>query len=193
MNLLSPKPPGRFSPERLFRPDSVAVIGATSAEGAQVMANLMEGGFKGAILPVEPSIKAVSGVLAYPDVASLPVAPDVAVIASAPESVAAALEALAARGVFAAIVISMVPDLAEIAQRTGVRVVGPGSFGLVVTTIGFNASRGHIAPQKGRLALVSQSAGLCRAVLDWAEPNGIGFSHIVGLGSGGGSRLLLGA
>jgi hypothetical protein len=62
------------------------------------------------------------------------------------------------------------------------RLLGPGSFGIAVPDIGLNATRSHLAPPKGRLALVSQSGALCRAVLDWAEPNGVGFSHIVGLG-----------
>ena len=63
------------------------------------------------------------------------------------------------------------------------RVLGPGSFGLAVPGIGLNASRAHLPPPAGRLGLVSQSAALCRAVLDWASPNGVGFSHIVGVGN----------
>ena len=62
------------------------------------------------------------------------------------------------------------------------RVLGPRSFGLAVPGIGLNATRAHIPPPPGRLALVSQSAALCRAVIDWAGPNGVGFSHIVGIG-----------
>jgi acetyltransferase len=62
------------------------------------------------------------------------------------------------------------------------RVLGPGSFGIAAPAIGLNASRAHLTPRAGKLALVSQSAALCRAVLDWAEPNGVGFSHIVGIG-----------
>ena len=79
-------------------------------------------------------------------------------------------------------VVGAAPNLAEIAGRTGVRALGPSSFGICVPAIGLNASRAHQTPPKGRLSLVSQSAALCRAVIDWAGPNGIGFSHIVGLG-----------
>ena len=182
MTLDRPKPFGRFSPDRLFAPDSVAVIGAGSEAGAQVMANLMAGGFKGAIMPVDPGLKAVSGVLAYPNVAALPVAPDLAVVASPAASVSAILADLAARNCFAAVVTGMAPELTRETLPPGMRVLGPGSFGIAVPGIGLNASRAHLPVLPGRLALVSQSAALCRAVLDWAGPNGVGFSHIVGIG-----------
>lgn len=181
MNLLRPKPTSRFSPTALFHPDSVAVIGAATATGLEVMENLRNSGFQGAVLPIDPDARAVAGVLAYPSVDALPVAPDLAILAD-PDRVASAVPALAAKGCFAAVVLGPADGLRELAQRTGVRMLGPGSFGLVIPAIGLNASRAHLFPPKGRLALVSQSAALCRAVLDWAEPNGVGFSHIIGIG-----------
>ena len=182
MTISQAKPFGRFRVDSLLRPSSVAVIGAGTPEGAQVMANLLAGGFKGAILPVDRALRAVSGVLAYPDIASLPIAPDLAVIACPVAETEAALQALATRGTHAAVAVGMAGDLAALAKEAGGRVLGPGSFGISVPEIGLNASRSHLQPRPGRLALVSQSAALCRAVLDWAEPNGVGFSHIVGIG-----------
>jgi acetyltransferase len=184
MNLFRPKPIGRFAPQALFNPDSIAVLGAGTTCGTTVMHNLREGGFKGAVLPVDPTLRAVCGVLAYASVADLPVAPDLALIADA-GSVESALPALAARGCFAAIMLADSnhrEELAALASATGVRLLGPGSFGLIVPGLGLNASRSHLAPAKGRLALVSQSTSLCRAVLDWAGPNGVGFSHVIGIG-----------
>jgi acetyltransferase len=174
MPLMNLRPAGRFSPVSLFRPDSVAVIGAGSPEGRQVMGNLQAGGFKGTIFPVDADDPSA--------IAALPSAPDLAVLATPPDAVPAALAALAAKGTFAAVVIGMAEGLADPVRRSGVRVLGPGSFGIVVPAIGLNASRAHLPPPAGRLGLVSQSAALCRAVLDWAEPNGVGFSHIVGIG-----------
>ena len=75
MNLLRDKPPGRFSPHCLFHPDSVAVIGAGTPAGAQVLANLRAGGFKGDILPFETG----HGPRRSP---ALPKPPDLAVIAT---------------------------------------------------------------------------------------------------------------
>jgi acetyltransferase len=174
MPYLPIRPAGRFHPISLFRPQSVVVIGSGSAEGSQVLGNLQSGGFKGEILSLEAGHA--------PGIAALPIAPDLAVIATSPDTVPAVMAALAEKGTFAAIVIVAVDDLAGMARQTGVRVLGPGSFGLAVPGIGLNASRAHLSPPAGRIGLVSQSAALCRAVLDWAQPNGVGFSHIVGIG-----------
>ena len=172
---------GRFRPEALFRPQSVAVLGASSPAGVQVMGNLLAGGFKGAILPVtgqgKSGVTAISGVLAYPDIASLPIAADLAILCADEPDTLGTFTALAKRGIFAAVMIGMAESVGEASKATGVRVLGPGSFGISVPGIGLQASRSHLLPQAGRVALVSQSAALCRAVLDWAEPNGVGFSH----------------
>ena len=174
MPFLPIRPTGRFHPSYLFRPASVAVIGTDSSEGSQVLANLQAGGFTGEILAVETGQP--------PGIAALRTAPDLAVIATPPDTLPATMTALAAKGTFAAIVIGAADGLADIARQTGVRVLGPASFGVAVPGIGLNASRAHLPPPAGRIALVSQSAALCRAVLDWAQPNGVGFSHIVGVG-----------
>jgi acetyltransferase len=161
----------RFHPERLFRPASVVVLGAESAEGALLLANLRAGGFGGTITAA-----------AIGDIASLPEAPDVALLAAPLAAPHEVLTALAARGCFAAIATALMPGLREAARASGVRVLGPGSFGLAVPALGLNATLGHLPVPPGRTALISQSAALCRAVLDWAGPNGVGFSHIIGIG-----------
>jgi acetyltransferase len=181
MPLLRPIGSGRFRPDALFHPASVAVIGAGTAIGGQVMANMLAAGFKGPVLPVGADLGAVAGVFAWPDIAALPVAPDLAVLCE-DGPVESIFAALAQRGTFAAVAVGMAEGLAEAARGSGVRVLGPGSFGVAVPAIGLNASRAHLTPRPGKIALVSQSAALCRAVLDWAEPNGVGFSHIVGIG-----------
>jgi acetyltransferase len=171
MPFLMPRAARRFSPSGLFHPASVVVLGANQA-GAQILANIRAGGFAGAVHAVaDPAA-----------LAALPEAPDLAVLAVAEDALAAALDGLAGRGCYAGIVPGAGRDLAALAAASGVRLLGPGSFGLAVPGIGLNASLGHRPPRPGRLALVSQSSALCRAVIDWAEPNGVGFSHIVGIG-----------
>jgi acetyltransferase len=160
---------GRFLLDALYRPRSLAVIGAETQAGAEITANLALSGFHGTLQSV-----------AHP--ADLTAAPDLAVLAVPPEAVIRDMEALATKGCFATIVPGPADGLPEAASRTGVRVLGPHSFGLAIPGIGLNATRSHLAPPAGRLALVSQSAALCRAVIDWAGPNGVGFSHIVGIG-----------
>ena len=90
---------------RMFRPRSVAVFGASDkpkSVGSALMANLLRAGFSGPILPVNPRAAAVHGIMAYKDVASLPMTPDLAVIATPPDSVPELLAELGTRGTRAA-------------------------------------------------------------------------------------------
>jgi acetyltransferase len=156
---------GRFDPASLFHPTSIAVLGTDSEAGAQILANLSMGGFRGDI-----------HTRLAPNTA-------LAVLAVPPEQVGPAMSALAEANCFAAIVPGPADDLAAHAAQTGVRVIGAHSFGLAVPRLHLNATRSHIEPPAGRLGLISQSSALCRTVIDWAGPNGVGFSHIVGLGA----------
>jgi len=183
----------------LFHPRSVAVIGASTrphSVGAMVMHNLLSDGFAGPILPVNPNHQAVAGVLAYPDVASLPLTPDLAVICTPPQTVPEVITALGERGVKAAVVLTaglererdaqgqLLQQAALAAARPyGLRILGPNCVGLMVPGIGLNASFAHTNPLPGDLAFVTQSGALAVAVLDWAKSNGIGFSSFVSLGN----------
>jgi len=160
---------GRFDPASLFSPKSIAVIGMESEASAQIFANLSMGNFKGDIHALR-------------DASELPNGVDLAVLAVEPDQIGPSMTVMAQKNCFAAIVPGSADDLRAHANRTGVRVLGPHSFGLSVPKLGLNATRSHIAPPAGRLALVSQSSALSRTVIDWAEPNGVGFSHIVGVG-----------
>src|SRR5271165_6476750 len=159
----------RFDLARLFHPDSIAVIGPDSEAGARILANLSVGGFEGKIRTVR-------------DASQLGLGVDLAVLAVPPDQIGDSMTLMARQGCFAAIVPGAADDLRAHAVRTGVRALGGHSFGLAVPRLGLNATRSHIAPPAGRLALVSQSGTVSRAVIDWAEPNGVGFSHIVGIG-----------
>ena len=93
----------------LFKPRSIALIGAgkrPSSVGTVLAHNLFNAGFDGPVMPVNPKHRAIEGVLAYPDVASLPVIPDLAVIATPAATVPGIVEQLAARGTRAAVIIS---------------------------------------------------------------------------------------
>ncbi|MBX5454473.1 MAG: GNAT family N-acetyltransferase, partial [Acidobacteriia bacterium] len=173
----------RFRPEALFKPRRIALLGAESEIGGQILANLAAGGFQGEIYQVGRATP-VPSLAAFPDLASLPAAPDLAILALAPEEIDAALAGLATRGTLAAIVPGPMPygELGAMARARGVRVLGPNAFGIAVPAIGLNATRAHLPPRPGRMAVVVQSGALARAIMDWAEPNGVGFSHIVGIG-----------
>jgi acetyltransferase len=185
--------------EHLFRPKSVAVIGASPRReslGDLVMRNLLAGGFEGPIMPVNPRHRAVAGVLAWPSVRDLPLTPDLAVICTPPAAVPGLVRELGERGTRAAIVVTAGlgdasgPDgrplgvhMLEAARPNLVRILGPNCVGLLVPGIRLNASFAHAAALPGHLAFVSQSGALCTAVLDWAKSRGVGFSHFVSLGN----------
>ena len=184
--------------DRLFAPRSVAVVGASNrprSVGATVMRNLLQGGFAGAVLPVNPRHDAVAGVHAYPNVSSLPVAPDLAVVCTPAAAVPAVIAELGAMGTKAAVVLTaglaagkdadgrtLQQAMLEAARPHLLRVLGPNCVGLLIPGMGLNASFAHTAALPGNLAFVSQSGALTTAVLDWAGSRGIGFSHFISLG-----------
>ncbi|MGB0748497.1 MAG: bifunctional acetate--CoA ligase family protein/GNAT family N-acetyltransferase [Magnetospiraceae bacterium] len=184
---------------QLFKPESVAVIGATNREGsvgAFVMRNLLQGGFSGPIMPVNPKRRSVAGVLAYDSVDNLPIVPDMAVVCTPPATVPDIVTKLAGRGVPAATIFTAglesmpMPDgrtaaqvVYETAKASGMRILGHNCLGLLVPGIGLNASFAHLPASKGNIAFVSQSGAMCTAVLDWAAMRDIGFSHFISMGN----------
>ncbi len=184
--------------DALFRPNSVAVIGASAEPrhpGAVIMQNLLGGKFLGPVMPVNPERDAISGVLCYKSVDTLPLTPDIGVIVTDPLSVPEHLRELGRRGVGAAVVLppgwaklplverrALQDKMLEAAAPSGIRILGPSGLGLVVPGIGLNCSLAASDALPGRIAFISQSASLFTAVLDWARTKGIGFSHILSLG-----------
>lgn len=184
--------------KNLFNPSSIAVLGASprpNSLGFLICRNLLQGGFSGPIMPVNPKHESVAGVLAYPSVDHLPKVPDLALICTPPTAVPSLLESLIRRGTRAAIIITaglqMHVDenghtLREVALRlarsSGMRLLGPNCLGLLVPNIGLNASFSHVQAYPGHIAFVSQSGAMCTSVLDWANSQRIGFSHFVSLG-----------
>ena len=181
----------------LFKPKSVALIGASKqpgSVGALVARNLFRSGFDGPVMPVNPKHRAIEGVLTYPDVASLPLIPDLAVIGTPPETVPGIIADLAGRGTKAAVVITagfeegkaaggvLRQAMLDAGKHQLMRIVGPNCLGIMVPGIGLNASFAPIDPLPGHLALVAQSGAIVAAAVDWATSRGIGFSHLVSLG-----------
>ncbi|SLM64311.1 MULTISPECIES: bifunctional acetate--CoA ligase family protein/GNAT family N-acetyltransferase [Dickeya] len=175
--------------EALLRPRTIAVIGASEKPGRAgflMMRNLLDGGFNGPVLPVTPKYRAVCGVLAYANVASLPMTPDLAVICTRAERNLSLLEALGERGCKTVIILSappaQFPALKTCAARYAMRLLGPNSLGLLAPWQGLNASFSPVPILKGKLAFISQSAAVSNTVLDWAQQRGIGFSYFIALG-----------
>lgn len=187
----------------LFAPTSVAVIGASErphSVGATVLRNMVEGGFKGQIYPVNPKYQALAGLTAYARVRDLPQVPQLAIICTPPATVPGLVRELGEAGTRAAIVLtaglgasfdgagtqarSIKQAMLDAARPYVLRLLGPNCVGMLVPGIGLNASFAHTSARPGKLAFVSQSGALVTGVLDWANSRGIGFSKFISLGEG---------
>lgn len=184
--------------EHLFAPKSVALVGASERPGslgATLLHNLLAGGFKGEVWPVNPKYGELAGRRCYASVADLPAAPALAVICTPPATIPAIVRQLGERGTRAAVVLSSGISDGRSARGRGLRqamldaahpyllrLLGPNSAGLLAPGLGLNASVATSGALPGRIAFVSQSGALMVGVLDWARTRGIGFSHFIALG-----------
>ena len=156
--------------------------------------NLMESGFAGPVMAVNPHEAAIRSALSYHSLADLPAAPELAVIATPPPTVPGLIAELATRGCRAAVVITagfgeaggagadLRQQLLDAARPSLMRIVGPNCLGVISPAAGLNASFAQLTPKAGALALVAQSGAVTTAALDWADARGYGFSRIVTLG-----------
>ncbi|MEM6677992.1 MAG: bifunctional acetate--CoA ligase family protein/GNAT family N-acetyltransferase [Pseudomonadota bacterium] len=191
--------------DQLLSPASIAVIGATEREraaGRAVLEELIAGGFEGPIWPVNPKHERVCDLPCVPRVAALPGVPDLGIVTVPAPKVAGVIEDLGRAGCRAALVMTpgiarhglVASEMLQAARTHGLRLLGPGSAGILRPSRHLNAS---LAPRRalpgeasgpghgahsGRLALISQSGSLIGGVVDWAAARGIGFSHVVALG-----------
>ena len=184
--------------DHLLRPASVALIGASDRPGSLgqvVMRNLLAGGFAGSLWPVNQRHDTVAGRRAWRDVASLPAAPELAVICTPAATVPPLVAELGRKGTKAAVVISAglkresspggptwERQMLDAARPHLLRILGPNCIGLQVPPLGLNASFAPGAALPGQLAFLTQSGAHATAVQDWARGRGIGFSHCVSLG-----------
>ena len=183
-----------------FRPNAVAVVGASRDPGAighRILQNLIRDGFRGPIYPVNPKAAEVAGLRAYPSVRDLPAQADLAVIAVPARAVLAAVDDCAARGVRALAVITagfaevggegvgLQKQLVEKVRGYGMRLVGPNCLGLLNADaqVRLNASFSPIFPPPGRVAMSSQSGAVGLAALGAAARYGLGFSTFVSVGN----------
>src|SRR5215470_19790584 len=183
--------------DKLFNPRSVALIGATprpGSVGALVARNLRRAGFGGEVMLVNPRHQVIDELRVYQNFASLPQAQDLAVIVTPPETVPSLIGELGEHGTRAAVVITagfaelgaqgreLQQAALDAAKPYLLRIIGPNCVGVMVPRLGLDATFSHIAAPAGDIAFLSQSGAMITAMLDWAVPRGIGFSHVVSLG-----------
>jgi acyl-CoA synthetase (NDP forming)/GNAT superfamily N-acetyltransferase len=182
-----------LSVRSILHPANIAVIGASrrgSSIGSQLLDRLVEAGFTGSIHPVNPNVRTLRRRTAYPSVAAVPGQVDLAVIAVPAHAVLEVVDECAEAGVKALLVVSSgfaeegrdgerrQAELLRRARSSGMRVVGPNSFGLINNdpAVRLNASLAPTLPPHGKVGLFAQSGALGIAVLASAARRNLGIS-----------------
>jgi len=184
--------------DAIFRPETVAVIGATDRPGSvgrTIMWNLVSSPFGGTVFPVNSRRPSVLGIKAYASVSEVPAKVDLAVVVAPAPAVPGIIGECVEAGVECAIIISAGfretgPEGAELeeqvleeARRGRMRIVGPNCLGVMKPPTGFNATFAGSIARPGNVALLSQSGALLTAILDQSFMENLGFSALVSVGS----------
>jgi acetate---CoA ligase (ADP-forming) len=184
--------------ESLLYPKSVAVIGASRSPGKvghELLANLLNGKFKGKIVPVNPSADEVLGLKCYSDLKSYSDKIDLSMIAVPAPLVREAVENSIDAGAKAVVVITagfkeigaagaaLEREIAATCTSRGVRLLGPNCLGLINTHHCMNASFAMHMPMTGVISVISQSGALCTAILDWAASRHLGLAKLISMGN----------
>ncbi len=181
-----------------FLPQGVALIGATPNPkklGYGVLRNLTQFGFQGQVYPVNPNYQQINNLPCYPDVASVPDPVDLAVIVLPAQVAPATLEVCGQRGIKAAIIISggfkevgpdgaaLEQDCLAVAQRYGIRLIGPNCIGTMDLHTGLNTTFVEGVLKRGGIGFVSQSGGVCGGFIAYVGEKHLGFSRFISLGN----------
>jgi len=184
----------------LLRPESIAVIGASrnpSSIGNIILKNIISGGFKGKIFPVNPNAEKVNDIKSYPSVNSIKNKIDLAVIALPAESVQIAAEEIIKAGAKGIVIVSAgfaeagpegikrQKELVSLVRANGVRLLGPSCLGLMNTdpSVSMNASLAPKIMIEGNAGFFSHSAALGLVILEYAKEKGVGFTTFVSAGN----------
>ncbi len=187
--------------DAIFNPGSVAVIGASDNPGklgSHVMRSLIEGRFPGRIYPINPGKKEIWGIRTYPSLFEVPDSVDLSIIVLPAEQVPEVVKECQQKKVKGIVLItagfreiedkrgeSLQKEIMELANQSGIKIIGPNTFGIVNLHLPMNAS---FTPEfslveKGGISFVSQSGGMSHLMGFLSLQNKVGFSKIVGLGN----------
>jgi acyl-CoA synthetase (NDP forming) len=185
----------------LFYPHSVAVIGASGNPlkmGHQCMLSLREIGFPGPVYPIHPQEREILGFPAYPDLGQVPAGVDLAILVVPASEAISSLETCCKKGVKGAVVITagfreiegpegekLQQEMAEVANRGGMKIIGPNTFGMVNVHARLNASFTPIFSRlkPGPITVVSQSGGVSHLIAYQAYDERVGLAKVIGLGN----------
>jgi len=189
---------GTTNLDKIFKPRVVTIIGASDTEGTvgyAVTVNFIRGLFEGKSYLVNNHKSEILGVKAYPNIGAVPETADLVIIATPAQTVAGVVEECGRAGVKGVIILSagfkeigpagkaLEDEVLRVANRYGIRVVGPNCLGVIRPAIRLNGTFLSKVPKPGTVAFLSQSGALGSAILDTAIHENIGFSTFVSVGS----------
>jgi len=184
--------------ETLLYPKAVAVIGASrnpEKVGHAVLANLVNGGFKGTLIPVNPGAGEILGLKCCKSLDEYKNPVDLGIIVVGGKYVKDALHSCLEAGAKSVIVITAgfkevsaegakaEQELVEICRTYGARMVGPNCLGVLNTDHQMNATFAPSVPPPGKISVLSQSGALCVAILDWAANQKLGLGKVISFGN----------
>jgi acetyl coenzyme A synthetase (ADP forming)-like protein len=184
--------------DSLFNPSSISIIGASSVEGKvgnALLSNLIDGGFDGKIVPVNPKSKEIMGIKCYGSLSEYNEKVDMSVIAVPVKFVKSAVAESISSGAGAITIITagfkevdkegarLEREIAELCRSKGVRLLGPNVLGVMNTHHKMNATFAHNMPEQGGISIISQSGAVCAAILDWAVSSRLGMSKLISIGN----------
>lgn len=187
---------------KFFRPKSIALIGASREPkklGHITLKNIIDGGFKGKIFPINPEATEVLGLRTYQSIEAIPDQVDLAVIAVPAAFVPKVIEQCGQKGIQAAVIISAgfreagvqgeacEQETVEASKKGGTRILGPNCLGVINASENLDATISRVIDPKklkpGRIAFISQSGAFGASLYSWAQGKGIGFDKLVSFGN----------
>ncbi len=189
---------GTLNLDKIFNPKSVAIIGASDAEGSvgyAIVKNFTQLGFNGKVYFINLRKPEILGIKTYPSIDQVPESVDLAMIATPAKTVPDVMEECGKAHVKGVIIVSagfkeighegkvLEDKIAEVAKKYKIRVIGPNCIGIIRPRNSLNATFLDKMPKAGKIAFLSQSGALGSAILDWAISENIGFSNFVSVGS----------
>jgi acetyltransferase len=180
--------------QNLLSPRSVALVGASPRQGSvgrAILGNIRKARFKGEFGLVNTHYPEIDGLATVNSLGKLPFVPELVVITAPAAAVVGIIDEAGKRGAAGALIVSAglghgagsLADAAErVAQKCGMRLIGPNCLGIMMPGTNLNASFSAHMPGPGNLALISQSGAIAAGMVDWAAQRAVGFSGIVSIG-----------
>jgi acetate---CoA ligase (ADP-forming) len=186
--------------DAIFSPTSVAVVGASTTPGKvghDIFANILKGGYRGVLYPVNPNARSILSVRAYANIKEIPDPVDLAIVILPPKYALQAVRDGIEKGIKGVVIVSagfrevgdagraIEDQMVAMCREAGIRMIGPNCLGVInpLADVSLNASFSTRMPKAGNISFMSQSGALCTAVLDFAAERDFGFSKFISIGN----------